>query len=321
MLQTAATVAERTDRSFASDAVMPFDAVPFDAVILAGGRGSRLGGIDKPALRFAGRSLLGAAVAAVRDARAVVVVGPERDAAEFDDRLRSRLTFVREDPPFGGPAAALAAGLDALGAASEDFVLVLAADQPTAAAAVARLLAAPVAGDGVLAVDDSGRRQYLLGRYRAGALRERAVALRAATGSLDGASLRSLVDGLQLGEVVLGNDLCSDVDTEEDARRFGIRLPPQDPRGTVSSMSTGHPPELDEWTRRLVAALGLELDVDIDLLLDVARDSAHAVTRPAAPVTTFLVGYAAAQAGGGPEQVERASRIAQQLSGTGDPVP
>ena len=87
-------------------------------------------------------------------------------------------------------------------------------------------------------------------------------------------------------------------------------------------MSTGHPPELDDWSRRLIEALGLELDsLDIDLILAVARDSAHGITRPAAPVTTFLVGYAAARAGGGPEQIERASRIAQQLSGPGDPVP
>ncbi len=92
-------------------------------------------------------------------------------------------------------------------------------------------------------------------------------------------------------------------------------------------MSTGHPPELDDWSRRLIDALGLDLDsIDIDLILDVARDSAHAITRPAAPVTTFLVGYAAALAGGGAEQIERASRIAQllsaeQLAGPGDPVP
>ena len=87
-------------------------------------------------------------------------------------------------------------------------------------------------------------------------------------------------------------------------------------------MSTGHPPELDDWWRRLIEALGIQLDsIDIDLVLDVARDSAHAITRPAAPVTTFLVGSAAAPAGGGPEQIERASRIAQQLAGPADPVP
>ena len=59
---------------------------------------------------------------------------------------------------------------------------------------------------------------------------------------------------------------------------------------------------LDEWTAALAADLGLDADalaaLDVDLLLDVAKEVAQSVTRPAAPVTTFLVGYAAARAGG-----------------------
>ncbi|MDQ4138070.1 MAG: NTP transferase domain-containing protein, partial [Actinomycetota bacterium] len=43
----------------------------FDAVILAGGRAVRLGGIDKTALEVGGRSLLESALAAVPDARSV----------------------------------------------------------------------------------------------------------------------------------------------------------------------------------------------------------------------------------------------------------
>jgi hypothetical protein len=38
----------------------------------------------------------------------------------------------------------------------------------------------------------------------------------------------------------------------------------------------------------------LTVEVDVDLLLDVARDAAHNVTRPAAPVTTYLLGIAVA---------------------------
>jgi hypothetical protein len=79
---------------------------------------------------------------------------------------------------------------------------------------------------------------------------------------------------------------------------------------------------LQEW----VAALGEELgvppdDVDIPLLLDVARDAAHSVARPAAPLTTFLVGYAAAARGGGSDTVravaDHAVRLA--LAETADP--
>jgi molybdopterin-guanine dinucleotide biosynthesis protein A len=208
------------------------DTGAFDSVILAGGRASRLGGIDKPALEVAGRSLLAAAVSAVGDARSVVIVGPPRDLAGLGEPSPSRLRFTREDPPFGGPASALGAGLDALGQDAAPSVVLLAADQPHVQAAVEQLLAMQGEADGAIAIDGTGRRQYLLGRYRTQALRERVETLRAG-GTLHGAALRRLVDGLTLAKVVLGDDLCSDVDTEEDARRFGIRLPPTRSEGTV----------------------------------------------------------------------------------------
>ncbi|GAA2523108.1 DUF6457 domain-containing protein [Pilimelia columellifera] len=50
---------------------------------------------------------------------------------------------------------------------------------------------------------------------------------------------------------------------------------------------------LDEWTTEACAALGLTpADVDTGLVLDLARDVAHGVLRPAAPVTTYLLGVA-----------------------------
>ena len=70
--------------------------------------------------------------------------------------------------------------------------------------------------------------------------------------------------------------------------------------------------ELNEWTTRLMAELGLEGEIDEGLVLDVAREAAHNVLRPAAPVSTYLLGYAAALAGGRPEDVERlAARIVE----------
>lgn len=71
---------------------------------------------------------------------------------------------------------------------------------------------------------------------------------------------------------------------------------------------------LDDWTAALARELSVDLDVDVGLLLDVARDAAHSVERPAAPVTTFLVGYAAALAGGGPDAVARAAERASALA-------
>jgi hypothetical protein len=73
---------------------------------------------------------------------------------------------------------------------------------------------------------------------------------------------------------------------------------------------------LDEWITAVKEELGIELDVDTGLLLDLARDAAHGVARPAAPLTTFLVGYAAAKAGGGgAEAVAEAARKAAALAG------
>jgi hypothetical protein len=52
----------------------------------------------------------------------------------------------------------------------------------------------------------------------------------------------------------------------------------------------------------------------VDLVLDLARDAAHAVDRPAAPLTTFLVGYAAAHRGGGPASLTDCVAIARSLA-------
>jgi Domain of unknown function (DUF6457) len=52
-------------------------------------------------------------------------------------------------------------------------------------------------------------------------------------------------------------------------------------------------PTLDEWTERACEALGLPADsVDQTLVLNLARDVAHGVARPAAPLGAFLLGLA-----------------------------
>ena len=71
---------------------------------------------------------------------------------------------------------------------------------------------------------------------------------------------------------------------------------------------------LSQWTAAATHALQTDLgviipEVDVQLLLDVARDAAHAVDRPAAPVTTFLLGYAAALAGGADSVTSGAATI------------
>jgi hypothetical protein len=73
--------------------------------------------------------------------------------------------------------------------------------------------------------------------------------------------------------------------------------------------------ELDSWLSELGTALGVDPEaVDVKLLLDVARDAAHHVARPAAPLTTFLVGLAAGANGGDANAMKKAAELAQRMA-------
>jgi hypothetical protein len=64
---------------------------------------------------------------------------------------------------------------------------------------------------------------------------------------------------------------------------------------------------LDDWVAKLASELGIaDLDLDVNQVLDLAGAAAHAVVRPAAPLTTFVVGLAAGLAGGLPADLQAA---------------
>ncbi|WP_127500425.1 DUF6457 domain-containing protein [Actinoplanes solisilvae] len=70
---------------------------------------------------------------------------------------------------------------------------------------------------------------------------------------------------------------------------------------------------LDDWTRKAIDELGLDPAVlDQRLILDVARDVAHGVTRPAAPLGTFLLGVVVGQGATLAEAAERLTKLAQE---------
>ncbi len=71
---------------------------------------------------------------------------------------------------------------------------------------------------------------------------------------------------------------------------------------------------LHDWIDELCDALDLEVEVDEGLILDVAREAAHRVERPAAPVSTFLLGYASALAGGSAARTEELAGSALELA-------
>ncbi len=71
---------------------------------------------------------------------------------------------------------------------------------------------------------------------------------------------------------------------------------------------------LHDWIDELCDALDVETEVDEALVLDLARTAAHDVTRPAAPITTYLLGLAAGEQGASPDQIERLAGKAQALA-------
>jgi len=177
----------------------------YDAVILAGGEARRLGGADKALLDVGGRPLLSVVLEAVGEAARVVVVGPVRPAA-------AGVMWCREDPPGGGPVAALAAALPHTAA---PYLAVFAVDLPFLTAATVQLLVRAAAGsEGALLVDAHGRDQPLCAVYRRDALASRVGAAPAA-----GRALRSVVDGLDLVRLPDDGGNAFDCDTWDDLAR------------------------------------------------------------------------------------------------------
>ena len=190
------------------------------AIVIAGGRGSRMGGIDKPGLLIAGATLRARVLGAARTAglEPVIHVGPEVG---------------------GGPAAAMHAGLARIGSAAEEVVvlagdlvrpdLVLAALAGGGGGARADGAGADSAGaggagiggagtdgsgaDGTVLVDPDGREQWLAGRYRVTALR---AAIAALPDGPENAPLRAIMRGLDLVEVSVSAEVIADVDTWQD---------------------------------------------------------------------------------------------------------
>ena len=97
------------------------------AILLAGGRASRVGGADKTLFALAGTTLLQRAVDAVAGADPITVVGDPVPGV-------AGVAWAREDPPFGGPAAAAVAAL-ATWSEDPEWTYLLACDLPEAVAA------------------------------------------------------------------------------------------------------------------------------------------------------------------------------------------
>ena len=67
---------------------------------------------------------------------------------------------------------------------------------------------------------------------------------------------------------------------------------------------------LADWIDAVAEELDVPADWDVDVVLDVAKDVAHGVQRPAAPLTAFMMGMAVAQGMSVEAAAERLQRLA-----------
>lgn len=266
----------------------------YDAIVLTGGRGRRLGGVAKGDIVVAGRRLVETALAAVTAAREVVVVGEQGETSR-------PVVWAREHPPYGGPVAGLYAGLASLPDRHE-VIVVLAVDMPgVTPATIERLVGAVDGHDGAVLV--GGGRRHLAAAIRSAALD------RIRPASPDGVAMKALWAALELAECPAWPGEADDVDTPSDLARIGAKV--LDTAGPVRQIG---PVNLHDWIDELCDTLDIDIEVDEGLVLDLTKVVADNVERPAAPVTAYLVGYAAGLQDADPEGVERLAAKAQALA-------
>jgi hypothetical protein len=75
---------------------------------------------------------------------------------------------------------------------------------------------------------------------------------------------------------------------------------------------------LHDWIDELSDVLDVETEVDEGLILDLARTAAQNVQKTAAPITAYLLGWAAGAADADPEAVEKLAAKAQLLAESWD---
>lgn len=297
---------------------------PCAAIVLAGGEGRRMGGPHKPVTPVGGRPMLLRVLDALRSVDPCIVVGPSRMAPPG-------VLTTRERPVGAGPVAAVDAGLRALGADAPTLAAIVAADQPFLTESAvhtlrAALAAGPTDADGAVFVDGE-RRQLLCGVWRVAAVRERMAVL----GSPVGVAVRRLFSGLRVVEVPAVGPAPPpwyDCDTADDLERAELWLGAQTagtadtagvPAGASPTSAVEHRRERDEgelvteqgntlsdWSEQVRRELDLPGPLDRDLILDLTKEVAHNVARPAAPLTAYLLGLAV---GAGADPAEAAGRI------------
>lgn len=185
-------------------------------IVLTGGTGRRLGGVDKATVEIDGQTLLEHVLTALPSHVTVLAAGAPLPTSR-------PVVFRAEDPPQGGPVAGINAVIPSV---TSPIVAVIAVDMPRAVPVLLEMVAALAAdapADVALPVTADGRQQPLCSAWRTQALRD---ALRHLD-RIDGAAMRAMLAPMQAREVPLtpGQEaLLDDIDSPSDLERVRSRM-------------------------------------------------------------------------------------------------
>lgn len=195
---------------FSYDGIVPNnERTAWSAVILAGGRGLRAGGIDKAQLQLNDRTFLAGIISDIPVEVSVYVVGPIRPTPR-------PVTFVHESETYGGPVSALHSAVASL---ATPVACIIAVDMPRVGPVISRLARNWRGEDALIARDFEGRIQPLCGAYSLAALRAALDDM----GKTFGASMHSLLKRLDVKEFPLDSaesQALWDVDVPSDLDRL-----------------------------------------------------------------------------------------------------
>lgn len=246
-----------------------------DSVVLAGGKASRIGGIDKTLLPLglSGKTLLEDVIAACPGQ--VYVIGPKREIA-------SQVKWVSDLVESGGPAAGIWAGLQKI---NTKYVFISAGDQQLTSNIVINICQAAVGQDGAWALREDGSGQPLLACVETNKLRE----LLSQTEGVNASPLR-LMNQLNMVGVKVHLDQVIDIDSWADVARIAKEQKLSD----ITPI----------WLKQVASILDIsESEIPVNELLDLTREVAHNVERKSAPLTTYLIGLASAKEGANTEDL------------------
>jgi molybdopterin-guanine dinucleotide biosynthesis protein A len=253
-----------------------------ESIIVAGGYASRMGGLDKVMLPLgpSGKALLEDVVNACPGN--VFIVGFPR---ELHVDSNGSVTWVPDLSPGAGPAAGIWSGLSHV---NSEYVFVSAADQILTSETVTKIVSAAQGNDGAWAIRSDGSGQPLCACVRVVLLHE----LLNPTKGINQSPLR-LLSTLNMVGVTVAPDQVVDFDTWQDVAKA---VKGSDAMDQITQM----------WLARVATLLNVDQhEVLTAELLDLTREVAHGVERKSAPLTTFLLGYAAGKDSLTPEEVSK----------------